>query len=180
MIGPLSYLDVALIAVALISGLLAMYRGLSRELLSIVSWAIAAAATLYVVLYQKQLAADMAVQVGVPLPVAQVGIGAVVFLIVLIVIHLVTARVSDAIVESRVGLIDRILGFMFGVVRGFILIVIPYMFYESFVPDPKAQYSWVRDSKSLPFIKGTGDALSSTLKNYIPALTQPSGDQQQG
>src|SRR5262245_56258632 len=147
MIGPLSYLDFALIAVALISGLLAMYRGLSREILSIVSWAVAAAATLYVVLYQKQLAADMAPQIGVPLPVAQIGMGAVVFLIVLIIVHLITTRISDAIVESRVGLIDRVLGFMFGVVRGFILIVIPYMFYESFVPRPEHQWVWVREAK---------------------------------
>ena len=44
MIGPLTYLDAALIAVALISGLLAMYRGLTREVLSIVSWAVAALA----------------------------------------------------------------------------------------------------------------------------------------
>ena len=32
MIGPLTYLDIALIAIALLSGLLAMYRGLTREL----------------------------------------------------------------------------------------------------------------------------------------------------
>jgi uncharacterized membrane protein required for colicin V production len=44
MIGPLTLLDAGLIAVALISGLLAMYRGLTRELLSIVSWLLAAAA----------------------------------------------------------------------------------------------------------------------------------------
>lgn len=35
MIGPLSYIDIALLALATISGLLAMYRGLGRELLSI-------------------------------------------------------------------------------------------------------------------------------------------------
>ena len=44
MIGPLSYLDAALLALGLISALLAMYRGLMRELLSIVSWIVAAGA----------------------------------------------------------------------------------------------------------------------------------------
>ena len=38
MVGPFTYLDLALIAVSFISGLLAMYRGFARELLSIVSW----------------------------------------------------------------------------------------------------------------------------------------------
>ncbi|HUS97008.1 MAG TPA: CvpA family protein, partial [Hyphomicrobiaceae bacterium] len=60
MIGPLTYLDAALIGITLLSGLLAMYRGLTRELLSILSWIIAAAAVLYFVLFQKELAADLA------------------------------------------------------------------------------------------------------------------------
>jgi len=38
MSGPLTYLDFAVLAVCFISGLLAMYRGFARELLSIVSW----------------------------------------------------------------------------------------------------------------------------------------------
>ena len=38
MLGPLTYLDAALIGIAILSGLLAMYRGLTREVLSIVSW----------------------------------------------------------------------------------------------------------------------------------------------
>ena len=71
---------------------------------------------------------------------AQIVVGAVIFLIVLIVVHLITARISDAILDSRVGMIDRILGFLFGVVRGFVLIVIPYMFYEAFFPDPNKQF----------------------------------------
>ena len=47
MIGPLTYLDVGLIALAIISGLLAMYRGLGRELLSIISWIVSGVAGLY-------------------------------------------------------------------------------------------------------------------------------------
>ena len=65
----------------------------------------------------------------------------------LIVVHLITARISDAILDSRVGMIDRVLGFVFGVVRGFVLIVIPYMFYEAFVPDEKQHFPWVRDAR---------------------------------
>ena len=46
----------------------------------------------------------------------------------MIVVHLITARISDTVLDSRVGAIDRILGFLFGVARGFVLVVIPYMF----------------------------------------------------
>ena len=94
-------------------------------MLSIVSWAVAAAAVLYFVIFHKPFAQDMAAQMGTQVAVAQIVVGAVIFLIVLIVVHLVTARLSDAILDSRIGMIDRVLGFIFGVVRGFVLVVIP-------------------------------------------------------
>src|SRR5690606_8969581 len=106
MIGPLTYLDAALIAVCFISALLAMYRGLTRELLSILSWLAAAGATLYFVLSQRQIAEDMAAQMNTQVAVAQIAIGAIIFLIVLIVVHLITARISDAILDSSVGMVD--------------------------------------------------------------------------
>ena len=179
MIGPLTYLDAALIAVAFISGLLAMYRGFAREMLSIVSWLVAAGAVLYFVLYHKPFAEEMAQQMGTQVAIAQIVLGALIFVIVLIVVHLITARLSDAILDSRIGMIDRILGFIFGVFRGFILIVIPFMFYEAFFPEPEQQYPWVRDSASLPYIKATGNALRSMLETNLPSsLTAPPGDQQ--
>ena len=179
MIGPLTYLDAALIAVAFISGLLAMYRGFAREMLSIVSWLVAAGAVLYFVLYHKPFAEEMAQQMGTQVAIAQIVVGALIFVIVLIVVHLITARLSDAILDSRIGMIDRILGFIFGVFRGFILIVIPFMFYEAFFPEPEQQYPWVRDSASVPYIKATGNALRSILETNLPSsLTAPPGDQQ--
>ena len=168
MIGPLTYLDIALIAIALLSGLLAMYRGLTREVLSILSWIVAAAAVAYFVFYQRAVAEDVAQQVGAAVQIAQVAIGALIFLFVLVVVHLITSRISDAILDSNIGMIDRVLGLAFGVVRGFILIVIPFMLYENFVPDPQQQLPWVRNAVTLPYIKETGNSLRSLLVRYIP------------
>ena len=178
MLGPITYLDAGLLAVCFISGLLAMYRGFAREMLSIVSWAVAAAAVLYFVIFHKPFAQDMAQQMGTKVPVAQIVVGAVIFLIVLIIVHLITARLSDTILDSRIGMIDRVLGFLFGVLRGFILIVIPYMFYEAFFPDPKMQVPWVREAKTLPYIKGVGDSIRYVIETHMPSsLTAPPGEQ---
>ncbi len=180
MLGPITYLDAAVLAVCFISGLLAMYRGFAREMLSIVSWAVAAAAVLYFVIFHKPFAEDMAAQMGTQRTVAQIVVGAVIFLIVLIVVHLITARLSDAILDSRIGMVDRVLGFIFGVVRGFILIVIPYMFYEAFFPDQNQHFPWVREAKTLPYIKGTGDSIRYVLEAYMPSsLTAPPGQEEQ-
>jgi membrane protein required for colicin V production len=168
MIGPLSYLDTALIAVAALSGLLAMYRGLTREILSILSWIVAAAAVAYFVLYQRPVAQDIASQVGAPLPIAQVAVGALIFVIVLVVVHLITSKISDSILDSNIGMIDCVLGLAFGVARGFILIVIPFMLYESFFPDRNQQVPWVRNAVTLPYIKSTGQSLRTLLVRYLP------------
>lgn len=173
--ATLTYLDFALLAVGLISGLLAMYRGFARELLSILSWFAAAGVGAWIFFTKKDLSADVAAQTGLPPQIALAVVALVVALIVLIIVHLITARISDAILDSRVGMIDRVLGFLFGVARGFILIVIPYMFYESFVTDEKQHFPWVRDAVSKPYIKNAGDTLRSILVQYAPSsLTNPS------
>ena len=180
MIGPLTYLDAALVALAILSGLLAMYRGLTREILSILSWIVAAGAVAYFVLYHRAVAQDIAQQIGAPVQVAQVAVGAVLFVMVLIVVHLITSKISDTILDSNIGMIDRILGLAFGVARGFILIVIPFMLYENFFPEPQQQLPWVRNAVTLPYIKDTGHTLRSLLVRYIPEkIMNPDAPEQQ-
>jgi len=179
MIGPLTYLDAALLAVGFISGLLAMYRGLTRELLSILSWIVAAAAALWGFLSLRKLAEEMAQQMGTQVPIAQIVISGLIFLFTLIVVHLITARISDSILDSRVGMIDRVLEFVFGVARGFILIVIPYMLFSWFIPDLDTRYDWVGRSVSLPHIKSSGNALHQVmLEKVLPIFERSKGEQQ--
>jgi membrane protein required for colicin V production len=181
MIAGLSYLDLAVAVIIALSGIVAMYRGLTREVLSILSWVAAAGACVYFVLRHKAEAQLVADQFNAPLLVAQVAVGGIIFLIVLIVVHLITARISDTVLDSRVGAIDRILGLAFGVVRGFVLVVIPYMFYEAFVPNPEQQHPWVRQAVSTPYIKTTGESFRIMLVRMVPPqLMGPTGEQQQG
>ena len=108
MIAGLAYLDVALLAILAISGMVAMYRGLTRELLSIISWAVAAGAVVYFIRYHRAFAEEIAKQFSNPVQtsyiyVAQVAIGGLIFLVVLVVVHLITSRISDTVLDSRVG-----------------------------------------------------------------------------
>jgi membrane protein required for colicin V production len=192
MIAGFSYLDAALVAVVAISGLVAMYRGLTREVLSILSWAAAAVAAFYVTIYQRGLAGELAKQFADPpqqahLIIAQITIGSLIFLVVLIVVHLITSHISDTVLDSRIGAIDRILGLFFGVVRGFILVVIPYMFAVSFVCKGGAPQAliqgcqpgelprWVEDARSKNMIKGTGSTLFGVLDRIAPKGLSSSG-----
>lgn len=175
MIGPLTYLDAALLAVAFISALLAMYRGFMRELLSILSWAAAGLAVLWVVFRQEQLAKDVALQMGTNDQVAKIALGAIVFLITLIIVHLITARISDAILDSRIGMIDRILGFLFGAARGALLIIILFLLGDGLVfnsyylngrgDKPANIPEWVDQAKSRDAIVSTGQAIHAFCVN---------------
>ena len=167
MLGPLTYLDVALLFIAVFSGFLAMYRGLTRELLSILSWLLAAAAAIYVVLNYPELATELAEKFFQSETLAKVVLGAGVFLFVLLVVHFLTAQISDRILDSRVGMIDRILGFMFGVVRGFLIVVIAYLIFD-FLVETETQPKWIVESQSLPYIKSTGKTIESVLLEVMP------------
>ena len=172
----MTYLDFLLLGIVSISGLVAMYRGFTREVLSILAWLLAGAAGVYVANYQLWLAEELAKQFSsAPQPfhliIARIAMGAGCFLVVLIPVHLVTSHISDNVLDSRIGAVDRILGLGFGVVRGFILVVIPYMFAVSFVCkegatraishgcQPDELPRWVEKAQSVDLIKQTGSTL---------------------
>ena len=139
----ITWLDGLLIAVMLISGLLAMVRGFMREILSITAWIAAAVMTLY--LYARLLpTAKSYFNNDI---VANVVVVAGVFLATLLIVSAVTIKISDMILDSRIGALDRTLGFMFGLGRGLLIVVVAFLFVEWLVP-AKAQPSGVRDAKS--------------------------------
>lgn len=168
MLGPLTYLDAILLGIALISGMLAMYRGLTREVLSILSWALAALAAVVFALYYRHLANDVAASLGLDKTIA-LGLCAIgIFLLVLIVVHFITSRFSETILDSRIGALDRSLGFVFGLLRGFILVVILYFFGTFLEQDEDKHPYWVTQSQSLPYIQDTGNYIISVMKKVMP------------
>ncbi|MCB1477981.1 MAG: CvpA family protein [Tepidamorphaceae bacterium] len=154
----ISGLDIILIVVALLSGLLAMVRGLTREVLSIASWGAAAVATVFAYSRFKQLARD---QID-PDALADVILIGGTFIIVLILVSYITSRISDFILDSRIGAIDRTLGFAFGIGRGLLLVVVGYLFFAWLVPE-EDRPTWVQTARSLELIETTGDMLMNML-----------------
>jgi len=155
---PITLLDIVLIVVMLISGLLAMVRGFMREVLSIAAWVLAAGATVYS--YAKLL--PYAKQYFNNDVVATVVVVGGVFLLTLLVVSIFTVRFSDMVLDSRVGALDRTLGFLFGLARGLVIVVVAFLFFNWLVPD-RSQPEWVKNAKSLVVLKNTGDKLMSML-----------------
>lgn len=148
---PIQLLDIILVSIMLISGLLAMLRGLTREMLSIMSWALSALVTLLVFTHFR-LTAESWIE---PKMLADFLLILVVFIVSLIVFSLLTANVSERVLDSRVGAIDRTLGFVYGLLRGLVLVVIAYMI-VSYMMDREKLPAWVTQARSLYLIQDTG------------------------
>lgn len=160
-----SYLDLAVITVVFVSGLLALLRGFTREVLAIVSWVAAAAAAYFfhplaLPYIKPYIAKD---------ELALVASVAAVFFVALVLVSLVTVKVSDLILDSKVGALDRTLGFLFGAVRGALLAVVAFVFYTWLVPDAN-QPDWVRNARAKPFLEAGGEKLREMLPDDIDAL----------
>ncbi|HEY5279697.1 MAG TPA: CvpA family protein [Pseudolabrys sp.] len=175
---PITLLDVLLLVVMLISGLLAMIRGFIREVLSIAAWGIAALVTVWAFprvtpLAQTYFSSDTVAK--------GVAIG-VVFLVTLLVVSVITVRISDMVLDSKVGALDRSLGFLFGLGRGLIIVVVAFLFFAWLVPD-RSQPEWVRGAKSKVVLQSTGQWLMGMLPDdpestILKKLKKPKPDDQ--
>jgi membrane protein required for colicin V production len=175
---PITWLDILLLSVMLISGILAMIRGFMREVLSIAAWGAAAVAT--ILLYGRLLPIAKA-NISSDIVATAAVIGGV-FLITLLIVSILTVRISDMILDSRIGALDRTLGFLFGLGRGLIIVVVAFLFFAWLVPGSKQPYD-VKNAKSLEVLNKTGEWLQALLPqdmdNYLSQWfkKRPKGDE---
>lgn len=159
---PITLLDGILIGITLVSAVLAMVRGFSREVLSVASWAIAAiSAYLFYPLVLPYLEPHISSET-----IAKIAALAAVFFVTLIIVSLITMKIADFIIDSRIGALDRTLGFLFGAARGVLLMVVAMLFFNWLVPTN--QPAWIADAKSKPML----DSLGTELIELLPESSE--------
>jgi membrane protein required for colicin V production len=172
---PITLLDGILIGFTLVSAILAMVRGFSREVLSIVSWVAAAVGAFYFYPFVLPYVQPHINNQTLALAVA----AGIVFLIVLIVVTIITMKVADFIIDSRIGALDRTLGFLYGAARGVLVVAVAFLFFSWLVganpPD------WITDAKSRPLLEGIGNWLESILpddpeRSILDRMQRPADD----
>ena len=157
-----SYLDLALLGIVLVSALLSMVRGFTREVLAIASWAAAFAAAYF---FYPQLLPYLKEYIHKDTLAVAASV-AIIFFATLILVSVVTVRVSDAILDSKVGPLDRTLGFLFGAARGFVLGVIAFMLFNYLVPQQN-QPQWIATAKTRPILQNTGEQVVAMLPEHL-------------
>lgn len=166
---PITLLDGLLLGLTLVSAVLAMVRGFSREVLSIASWG---AAAVVAFLFYKPATPLVQNYVDNEL-IAKLVAAGIIFLVVLIVVTFITMRIADMIIDSRIGPLDRTLGFVFGAARGVLIAAVAVWFLTFFTGNSKI--AWIDNAKSKPFLESLAQSLVNMLPEDIESIL-PGGD----
>lgn len=155
--------------VILLSAILAYSRGLVREVLAIAGWVLAAVAAFYLTPQAEPLVQEIPVLSdfladSCELSVITAFVG--VFVIVLILLSLFTPVFASAVQRSAVGGIDQGLGFLFGVLRGALLVVVALIVYDRvIIGDPVPM---VDDSRTAMIFAELQDKVAEQIPTEVP------------
>jgi len=147
---PINPAELVVIAIIIVSGLLALARGLVREVLSIVGWVGAAVVTLFAVPHVRPYLAPM---VGTDPFLLNVATGVLIFIVTLVALSLASFGIARQVKNSQLSALDRSLGFIFGLVRGAVLVCLAYMALVWSMPNPADHPAVIREARSLPLVQ---------------------------
>lgn len=165
-----TFLDGGVLVVVLISAILAYSRGLVREILSIVGWIAAGIAaytltpTVEPLLREVPVLSDL---IGGSCMLSIIVAFAVVFAVALIVVSIFTPLFSGMIQKSALGGIDQGMGFLFGVARGILLVLIALILYDNIFAEGD-RLNIVENSKSREILSESQSNLAAMLPNEVP------------
>lgn len=150
--------DYVVLAIVALSVLLSVMRGLVREVLALASWVLAFVAAS---LFAGEVAALL--PAGIRAEELRLLIGfAGVFLAVLLVLSLLAIIASKLVVSGGLGVEDRVLGGIFGLVRGMVVVMI-LVLVAGLTPLPR-HAAWREALLSKPVT-----ALARIIKTWLPA-----------
>ncbi len=155
----LNNLDVVFLVIVGVSALVAIVRGVTKELLLITGWILAAVSVYYLLpvvdpIMQKYIASEV---------LSSLVSGMVILILFCIFWMLAADKISTQIRFSKLSALDRILGFIFGIFRGVIIVILLQIMISSLIPE-ESQKGVFAESK---YFKLAGDA-SGPIKSLIP------------
>ena len=128
-IGPLTFtgFDIAVLLVCLVSLLMAMSRGLARELVSVFALIISSDIALFIFGRFRVKAAEFIKPEAIADWILGLGSFALTFLLVTFILN----KIVKSIKGKNVGFLDRLLAVIFGIFRGLLLSSLVVMFFTT-------------------------------------------------
>ena len=168
---PINLFDAGVLIVLLGSAIFAYARGFVHEVFSIVGWIGAIAATFYGFPFAQPYARQF-IDTEI---LADLTSGTLIFLFALVVLSTMTRSISSKVKDSALNALDRALGFLFGLVRGALIVVVAYIGLEILVLQ-KDSPDWMRSARTMQLIGPAADLLLESLpKDYAIKQYNQSG-----
>ncbi len=162
-------LDAGIIILILLSAVIGLIRGLVREAFSLITWV---AAFGLAITYVKPLAAEL--PFAVQSEVVRLGIAfAVIFFGVLVVGSILNHLLSTAVSSIGLGGIDHLLGGVFGILRGGLIITLLVLL-MSVTAYPKQ--SWWKDALLMPWFEEAAKVVKEIIPDDFSNYLEPKQD----
>ncbi|CAA0091036.1 Colicin V production protein [BD1-7 clade bacterium] len=146
MLETLSWLDWAIIAIILVSTLISVKRGFFKEALSLFIWIFAVVAS---VMFADQLAVVLTPYID-SASLAKIAAMAILFILSLVVGAIISMLMSQLIKITGLSGTDRVLGMVFGALRGVLVVLVVLMIGKHVLP--LEQESWWQASVIAPHL----------------------------
>ena len=155
----LSHFDYIVIGIIALSGLIAFFRGFVQETLSLLLWIIAFAAAMFLNAYLDPYFINYidSPEIRRILTIITVFVG------IIFVGGLLIRFLRGLVHWSGMGGLDRLLGVLFGFLRGMLLIVVIYLV----LPSDFKQSPFITDSKSSKYLKKYAPMAEKFFKSMI-------------
>ena len=155
----ISIFDACILFILVISGLISFLRGFTSEALSLLSLIAAIVVTIFGVDYLTSF-----LRVYIQSDFMATGISyAFIGIISLLIFKTIAQKIGAMIRSSAIGLIDRSLGMIFGLIRGLVIFSFTHLLASIFVQP--TDYSFFKEAKSRPLIE-YGSSMLSSIKNF--------------
>ncbi len=158
-------IDGIVAAVIILSAILAYSRGFVRESLAILGWIGAAVLAFVFAGAMRPLIAQIPYVDKIIADNCELGMiagFAVVFALALVVFSILTPLFSSVVQRSALGGVDQGMGFLFGVARGVLLVVIAFIVYDRVMTTQRVEM--VDQSRSAQVFR----SMSGQLNDQIP------------
>lgn len=181
-----TYVDAIVAGVVAISAFLAWSRGLTRELLSIGGWIIAALGAVYLAPLAAPLVAEipwLGPKLAGTCLMLMIASFSLILALFLLLLAIFTPIFASAVTRSLLGPVDRALGFLFGIARGLLLIAVGFLLYENFAAGDELPPEIANAASRGLFIETAAMVeqyrpreVPVWLENRVSALTTPCSD----
>lgn len=155
-------IDAVVGVIIVLSALLAYSRGVVREIMAIVGWVLAGAVALMFADQVQPLVRQIPVVgdfIGDSCELSIIAAFAAIFAVTLVVVSLFTPLLSSLIQNSVLGPIDQMGGFLFGALRGIILVAVGFFIYDAVLS--AQDIAMVEDSRASAIFAGLTDKIQA-------------------